>query len=200
MDLLNKITIEHVKTLAATIQAVGVFIAAFLAYKLTKKLEEHKYDMRLKEIMHANTHKRRLETLENISALMGKLLFEMRDIAPNLNNSGKPPIEKIESENREDDLQRYFADRKKAFDAVCLELFHTCESGSIYLPDELQERLEGFRINVIRVIDAYCPGMLEPRKRSDAYRQLDEDFVEGWNRMRMERKEIVSSMQKKIIS
>jgi len=109
--------------------------------------------MRLKEIMHANTQKRRLETLENISGLMGKVLFEMRDIAPNL-GSPKVPVERKDGESREDWLQRHYSERLKTFNEEFLKLFHACEAGYIYLPDELYDQLESFRMEAIKVVDA----------------------------------------------
>jgi hypothetical protein len=76
----SAITVEHVKAAAALIQAFGFIGAAWLAYTLAQKLEQHKYRIRVSEIMFSKFHEKRLATLESISALQGRLLYETSEL------------------------------------------------------------------------------------------------------------------------
>lgn len=107
-------TNDNIRTTAAVIQAFGVIIGAVLAYNFAKRLEKHKFEMKLQEIMHANTQKRRLETLENIVSLMGNILYAMREI-PLVFTNHKASVENIEGENIQDWMQRQYAERYKDF-------------------------------------------------------------------------------------
>jgi hypothetical protein len=188
------LTVERVKAIAALIQALGFIVAAKLAYKLGRKLEEHKFEMKLKEIMHANTHKRRLETLEKISELMGKVLFDLEEITPNL-GSPKASPEWNEGEEREEYFRRFFKQRVDDYNQSLRNLFDTCESGFMYLNPELYKMLYDFRIECTLAIQSYQPRMLEKHHDSNFYHNLDKEFRAACHKMRLERGRIVDLMK-----
>ena len=187
--LWDAITVEHVKAAAALIQAFGFIGAAVLAYKLAQKLERHKYKIRINEIKFAKFHEKRLETLEAISAIQGKILYETSELV--FYGGVKEVLERGEGETREAYLERSFAPRHKDITAALLELDHAQWSGIVYLPDPIYERLTKFRVAITALVRTYTSKMLEPRHDSEFYGKLSEDAIARFNELKAERDEIV---------
>ncbi len=194
--VLQYITTEHIRTLAALIQALGVFgviAAAFLAYWLNLSLEEKKFELKLREIIYANTEKRRLEVLEKISELTGKLIFEMRYV-PVMFDELKPTVEKMENESHESWLGRHFSARTRSLDAVNLELYHAEEAYSIYLPEDLVDRLQQYRMSLSPIVGTFIK-----KKMTLSGLRMEEtfnEFITGWEAVKKEQRAIVRDLKK----
>jgi hypothetical protein len=214
--ILQNATTEHVKTAAALIQALGVFsvmAGAVLAYLFSRSLEEQKFKLKLKEIahtnarnrrleekkfklrpkeiIHANTEKRRLEVLEKISEFTGKLVYEMRYFPITLDDT-KPSVKQEKDESRDSWLQRHYTDRYASFNAVRLDLYHAEQAYSIYLPDEMVDRLGRFQVSMDPIITDFINGMITESPNQKTH----EDFIAGWEAAKRERKEIVQEIKK----
>jgi hypothetical protein len=197
-DIWNFVTTERVKTVAAIVQAFGFIVAAWLAYSLSKRLEDHKFEMKLKEIMHANTHKRRLETLENIAGLMGKLIFEMSAMVPSLGTLKEQSPQRSD-ETYEDFEERVFRESQKDFHKAVLDMFFTVESGLLYINNDLLHKLYQFEEHAADVIGKYHNGKKEKHPDDPLFRsRLSEEAMTGYRNVRKERDEIIPLLRKLI--
>ncbi len=172
------------------VQGVGPIVAllgAFLAIWFARSLEDKKSKLKLKEIIHANTEKRRLEVLEGISKLTGKVAFRMWFVGNVIDTINKP-VKQREGESREDWLRRRFRVRAKALNEVHLELHELVDAGSIYLTPELEAKVEALRNKTNDVIDTYVNEMLTS---STVGAEVFQTFKDGYEEVKKDRKEIV---------
>jgi len=164
-------TVEQVKTFAALVQSVGVIFAAYLAYDLAKRLERHKYRIRVSEIMFTKFHEKRMATLESVLTLQGNVLFETMKLLFIGIPKDSPPS--VDGESREKTLNREFEVRCKEINDALIALYHAQETGRVYLPDTVYEDLSLFRQEVADIVQKYTLKMVEPR-RNDYFEIGDE--------------------------
>jgi hypothetical protein len=193
MSLVNwlweMITIERVKAAAALVQAFAFIGAAWLAYKLAQKLETHKYEIRVREIMFSKLHEKRLETLESISAIQGKILYETSELL--FFGGLKETIPKREDEDREAYLQRVHEPRHKDITSALFELYLAQESGIVYLPDPIYEKLTDFRVAISDLVRTYSMKIEQRGLESEIYGQIGDEARAKFKELKAERNEIV---------
>lgn len=193
MMLWNAITVERVKAVAALIQAFGFIGAALLAYTLARKLEQHKYGIRRREIMFSKFHEKRLATLESLSELQGRLLYETSEL---LYFGGfKEPVPHEENESREAHLERSFAPRHKDISDALLELQHALESGIVYLPEPIYLRLTKFGAAISELVRTYTSRMLKARHESADYLRFGDEARAKFKELEAERHETVKLLR-----
>ncbi len=196
-QIVDWFNVERVKAIAALIQAFGVVIAAILTYRFARKLESHKSDMKLKEIVHAENHKRERESLEKINRLMAKMVFKL-GLVPPFFNDPEPVPDRQDDESFEQWHQRRFRIKIKAFNEAILELNHGEEEASIYLTSELQERLEKFRQQAVNVLNVYFTNREACRvTMGDPSKDLQK-FKEDLQELRAESKLIVEEFKNQL--
>ena len=189
--------VERVKAIAALIQAFGVVIAAILTYRYARKLESHKSEMKLKEIVHAENHKRERESLERINRLMAKMVFKL-GLVPPFFNDPEPVPDRKDDESFEQWHQRRFPIKIKAFNDVILKLNHAEEEASIYLTPEMQERMEKFRQQAVNVLSVYFTNREACKiTMGDPSKDLQK-FKEDLQDLRAESKLIVEAFKKQL--
>jgi hypothetical protein len=153
------VSTEHVKAIASVLQAVGVIFAAFLAYRFARRLESHKYGIRVSEIMFTKFYEKRLSALEAISTLQGKIIYEASPLF--LIGTGKEIPAPEEGEDRQSYLRRLNEPIQKTVQALLLELHHAQQAGIVYLPDDIMARFDGFRLKIADLIRNYCSRLQE---------------------------------------
>ncbi len=186
----QNVTNEGLRTIAALFQAVGIFSVgggAFSAYMFNRQLEKDKFKLKLKEIIHANTEKRKLEVLEEISKLTGEAIFRMWYVGNVIDTINKP-IVKREGESREDWISRRFRVRIKQLNKVLIQLHHVENAGSIYLTPDLLGRILDWRAKINGILDSYINKMTMPSPISGDFFP---EFRKGWEYVRKDREEIV---------
>ncbi len=197
--LWENVTTERVKTAAALIQsfaAYAVIGAAVLAYWLNKRLEDHKFQMKLKEITVTNTHKRRLEALEKIGEFMGRLLFDLWSFLPLPVWSHDSPVSQhAEHQELTEYYKKFYEQRKSQFDESLDKLFCACEGGFIYLPRELYRRLTEFRTDCTVVASQYRSNVRERSHDSDYSRGYDSTLRDQCRNLQDERDKIIQMIK-----
>jgi len=178
------------KTFAAVVQAFGVVIAAWYAWRL----EGHKFEMRLKEIAHANTHKRRMESMEKISVLMGTVLFKLSAV-PRFFPEVDPVLPQEEGgKTAEDrDSNRLYIKIERLNEAI-YNLMEAAEEGYIYIDASNGERLENFREEIHTLLDAYFAESINPMAKFEAMGH----FKEGLKKLREVRRDIVVDFNRQL--
>ncbi len=191
-------TNERLKTLAAFVQASGFLVAAILTYRYGRKLEHHKFDMRLKEITHANTHKRRMESMERISGYLGKVVANLAKVPPFFDYFDLDPLPPqvmvgVTTENREERRSRY---RLGQYHQSILDLREATEEGCIYVNESNYELIQKFITdteNLLRKFDEE----FESNPPFSATQALGH-FHEGYKKILESRRNIMSEFKKQL--
>ncbi len=191
-------TNDRLKTLAACIQALRFVAAAFLTYRYGRKLEHHKFDMRLKEITHANTHKRRMESMEKISGQMGKVLANLALVPPFVDYYGLDPLPSPEMEgaNPEDREERRSRFRLKQYYQAKLNLMEAAEEGYIYVDDVNHSLIEAFLSDTDDLLKKFDDERDTNRPMS-RFEAMD-NFKERYKKVRDARRNIVIEFKKQL--
>lgn len=190
MTIWNWITLDGIKTFAAVVQAFGFLLGAVLAYRFARELEHHKYKIRVTEIKFTKFHEKRLSTLESISAIQGKLLYETSELL--YIGGWKERVPRNDNEDRESYLERSFAPRHVDITAALFELRQSQEIGIVYLPDPIYIKLTRFREAISELVQTYTLRMLERRKESAEYAQIWNEADAKFKAIEAERLEIVN--------
>ena len=198
IGFLSGVSNDQMRTVAAFVQASGFFFAAYLTFNYAKRLEGHKFEMKLKEIAHANTHKRRMQCIEDICGLMGKVISKLGMVPDFFDYFELDPIppqemENTSSANREESRSKF---RLRQYHLARLELMEATEVGYIYL-DEANLLLIGGFINEVELLILKFD---EDRFQNHPMAKLDAmgKFKEGYNKVKETRTEIVDQFRKQL--
>jgi hypothetical protein len=176
---------------------VGPIVAltcAVLAYLFGRSLEDKKFRYKLKEIIHANTEKRRLEVLEHIANLTGEVVFRMWFVGNVIDPINKP-INRRPDENREDWMRRRFRVRTKQLNEEYTKLRQARQGGSIYLTPELETQLDAIQLKISSLLDDYINKMLNsPTIGAEVFQA----FKGGFEEAKEHHQEIVLMIRKMI--
>ncbi len=144
--------------------------------------------------MHTNTHKRRLEAMEKISELLGKVLYDFTEIQPRLGTL-KQLIQMEKDEDRTKFLNRFHTARLEDYNQSLRKLGDARESAYIYTSKETYEKLREFCSHCSYSINLYCSRIVEEHVSEGHYQRVNDDFDSSCIKMTMERDLIVDAIK-----